>query len=259
MKLSTPSYMILSPSWTTSRASGVQRACCAQNHEWIIACSIQVQQPEQTPPTARDPCSPHRLRKDLQRPRRHWLRIRRLGFESLPALPARPVKAFSSSPRGPRAAGGNPGLGAGGGKPIAQLARRASDSDGDLSVGAAIFQVAYGLGDFGQRIGLAHDGCDATGLDLLTQCFEVGLAVRGDVHGQPLRNHRRERERTDLPPDSGPLAALAASDHEGALGGECPPQPREGAVSADVENQVIVLAAVGEVLPGVVDDPSWLI
>src|SRR5437667_9076933 len=65
---------------------------------------------------------------------------------------------------------------------------RTSDGDGDLSLCAAAFQVAYGLGHFGERIGLAHDGGEVTGLDLLAQCFEVSLALvsAGDVHGQPL-------------------------------------------------------------------------
>src|SRR5207247_9412148 len=83
--------------------------------------------------------------------------------------------------------------------------------DGDLSLCAAIFQVAYGLGCFGERIRLSHDGSDVAGLDLLPQCFEVSLAVGGDVHGQPLGEHRREYERSDLPPDPSPPGALAAS------------------------------------------------
>ena len=104
---------------------------------------------------------------------------------------------------------------------------RTSDGDGDLSLGAAAFQVAYGLGHFGERIRLAHDGREVTGLDLLAQCFEVSLTLvsAGDEHGQPLGHHRRERERTELPPDPGPLAAFVTSDNEGALRGECPPQP----------------------------------
>ena len=118
----------------------------------------------------------------------------------------------------------------------------------------AAFQVAYGLGYFGERIRLAHDRSDVTGLDLLTQRFEVNLPMRRDIHGQPLGHHRREHERPELPPDSGPLAAFAASDDERPVGSECPPQPRQAAVPADVQDQVIVLAAVGKVLPGVVDD-----
>src|ERR1700752_4789718 len=83
---------------------------------------------------------------------------------------------------------------------------RTSDSDGDLSLCAAAFQVAYGLGHFVQRVGLAHDGDEVTGLDLLAQSFEVSLTLvsAGDVHGQPLGHHRREHERTKLPPDPGP-------------------------------------------------------
>ena len=55
-------------------------------------------------------------------------------------------------------------------------------------------------------------------------------------------------------PDSGPLTAFATGDDERPGGGERSPEPRRAAVAADVEDQVIALAAVGEVLPGVVDD-----
>ncbi len=64
---------------------------------------------------------------------------------------------------------------------------RASDGDGDLSLRVAIFQVAYGFGYVGERIRLAHHGSEATGLNLLTQFFEVSLPVRGDIHGQRWR------------------------------------------------------------------------
>ena len=97
------------------------------------------------------------------------------------------------------------------------------DGNSDLSLCAAAFQVAYGFGHLGERVCLAHDRSDVTGLDLLTQRFEVSLPMRRDVHGQPLRHHRREHERTELPPDSGPLAAFAAGDNERPLGSECPP------------------------------------
>jgi hypothetical protein len=38
------------------------------------ACSTKVQQPERPLPTPADRYSPHWQRKDLQGPRRHWLR-----------------------------------------------------------------------------------------------------------------------------------------------------------------------------------------
>ena len=90
----------------------------------------------------------------------------------------------------------------------------------------AAFQMAYGLGYFGKRVRLAHDGSEVTGLDSLTQCFEVSLALVSarDVHGQPLGNHQRKRERTKLPPDPGPLS-FAARDNERPPRSECPPEP----------------------------------
>ena len=62
-------------------------------------------------------------------------------------------------------------------RPSGPMLMRASDNNGDFPLCSAIFQVAYGLGDFGERIRLAHDGSDVTGLDLLTQRFEVSLAL----------------------------------------------------------------------------------
>jgi hypothetical protein len=60
------------------------------------------------------------------------------------------------------------------------------------------------------------------GLDVLVQRFDVSLALAGarDVHRQPLGDQRRERERSDLPPDAGPPGAFAASDNERPLGSE---------------------------------------
>src|SRR5215471_4287518 len=51
----------------------LRRAEAASSH----LVQQQVQQPERTLPTASDPHSLHRQRKDLQRPRRRKLRIRR--------------------------------------------------------------------------------------------------------------------------------------------------------------------------------------
>src|SRR5215475_4299298 len=104
---------------------------------------------------------------------------------------------------------------------------RASDGNGDLSLCAAAFQVAYGLGYVGESVRLAHDGSEVTGLDLPAQFFEVSLALVSarDVHGQPLGNRQREHERTELPPDPGPPGAFAAGDNERPLGGQRPPQP----------------------------------
>jgi hypothetical protein len=118
----------------------------------------------------------------------------------------------------------------------------------------AFCQLADGCGYLGQRVGLADDRGDLAGFDQPAQRVEVGLAVPGDERGQPLAHQRRERERPELSADPGPLGALADGDNERSGGSECPPEPREAAVPADVEDQVIVLAAVGEVVPGVVDD-----
>ncbi len=54
-----------------------------------------------------------------------------------------------------------------------------SDGYGDLSPGVPGFEVAYGLGYLGQRVGPADDRGDLAGLDQPAQCVEVGLAAPG--------------------------------------------------------------------------------
>ena len=49
----------------------------------------------------------------------------------------------------------------------------------------------------------------------------------------------RERHRAKLPPDPGHVAAFAADDDERSAGSQGPPQPRQAAVPADVEDQVV--------------------
>src|SRR5215831_19826924 len=109
-------------------------------------------------------------------------------------------------------------------------AGRSRRGDGDLSLGAAIFQVAYGLRYFGQRVRLAHYGGETAVLDLVAQFFEVSLPVLGDVHGQPLAHHRRDRERPELPPDPGPPAAFTTGNDQRPSRSERPPQPGQAAV-----------------------------
>ena len=54
---------------------------------------------------------------------------------------------------------------------------RASDGDGDLSLCAALVEMAYGLGYFGKWVRAAHYGGEVAGLDFLTQRFDVRLTV----------------------------------------------------------------------------------
>ena len=75
----------------------------------------------------------------------------------------------------------------------------------------------------------------------------------GGIHGQPLADQDRERQRAELPSDPGPSVPFAAGDDERAAAGQGPPQPRQAAAPADVQDQVVMLAAVGEVRAGVVE------
>src|SRR5262249_58670077 len=63
-----------------------------------------------------------------------------------------------------------------------------------------------------------------------------------------------EGSRVPPPPPPAPLPPPPARKRPLPGGSRPPPRPREPVVPADVEDQVVVLAAVGEVLPGVVDD-----
>ena len=75
-----------------------------------------------------------------------------------------------------------------------------------------------------------------------------------DEHSESLGHQRRQRQRAELAAHAGPLPAFAAHDYEGSLGSQSPPEPRQTAVPTGVEDQVVAPGAVGEVLPGVVDD-----
>jgi hypothetical protein len=63
---------------TTQETAGASRSTHAASK-----CSSH-SAPDRPPPTS---STLHQERKDLQRPRRHWLRIRRLGFEHLLSVP----------------------------------------------------------------------------------------------------------------------------------------------------------------------------
>ena len=76
-----------------------------------------------------------------------------------------------------------------------------------------------------------------------------------DERRESLPDEWRQRHCSYLAPSTTgePVAVLAADDDQGALGVQCSPQPRHAVASSDVENQVVLLAAVGEVGSGVVD------
>ena len=65
------------PGW---RRCGGRWSVAAEEAE--AACGYVVQQPQRTLRTASDRYSPHRQRKDLQRPRRHELRIGRCSLQA---------------------------------------------------------------------------------------------------------------------------------------------------------------------------------
>ncbi len=78
----------------------------------------------------------------------------------------------------------------------------------------------------------------------------------GDEVGQPLAQERGQGQGSQRAVHAaGPAAAgLAADDHGRPGRGEGAAQPCDGGVPGDVEDQVVVVGAVGEVVAGVVDD-----
>ena len=83
---------------------------------------------------------------------------------------------------------------------------------------------------------------------------DAGEAVDGQLvqtRHQPASRQPHSAGHRDS--ESGSQNSRAASDDERPFGGECPPEPCQMAAPRDVEDQVIMLAAVGEAFPGVVD------
>lgn len=70
-----------------------------RDSKWISVCSIEVQQPHHTRPTATDLYHPRQERKSLQRPCRHELRIRRYGPGSSRAAMRRSATRLEHHPK----------------------------------------------------------------------------------------------------------------------------------------------------------------
>jgi hypothetical protein len=98
-------------------------------------------------------------------------------------------------------------------------------------------------------------GGDLAGLDQLGDPLEVGGAFLGDEQRQALPHHRREQRPAQLPAHAGEAAGVLTADEDGRPTRlESSPEPRQGRTAADVEDQVVVAGAVGEVIAGVVED-----
>src|SRR5215510_54682 len=121
-------------------------------------------------------------------------------------------------PGGGVARSGEAGLGVAGPGGVCGRPLLRSDGDGEFSAGVPGVEVADGLGHAGQRVGPADEGGDLAGFGQPAQGVEVGLAVLGDVGGQPLAGERGERQCPELPADSGPLAAFATGNDQGPRG-----------------------------------------
>src|SRR5919197_883636 len=130
----------------------------------------------------------------------------------------------------------------------------ASDGDDDLAAGAAVSEVADGLGNLGERERPVDDGRDRAGFEQLPQLVQILRALLRDERAKLLPDEGRERGRSELTADAEPVACvLCADDDERAARRKRTPQVGERAVARDVKDYVVRVAAVYKVLAGVVD------
>jgi hypothetical protein len=62
--------------------------------------------------------------------------------------------------------------------------------DDELSLGASRFEVTHGFGRLVQRVGLVDDQGELAGSDELGETLEVGVALPGGEHGEPLAHEQ---------------------------------------------------------------------
>src|SRR5664279_5877444 len=131
-----------------------------------------------------------------------------------------------------------------------------SDGDRDLSLDRARFEVPHGCGHLVQRVGAVDARGHGSGSDVLGENFAVAGPLLGGQAGQPLPDEGGQQHGPQLAVDAAGDVALdfAADDDRGSGGSQCPAEPGEWGVAGDVDDQVVVVRAVGEVLAGVVDD-----
>src|SRR5919202_4958151 len=129
-------------------------------------------------------------------------------------------------------------------------------ADDDFSSGVSLFEVADGLWNLGERVSPVDDWCNLPGFDELLKNDQVLVVLLIDECAQLLAHQRGQHHRPELAigasePTSSPFTS---NDDESSLGSEGAPEACQRGVSADVEDQLVVLRPLGEVLACVVDD-----
>src|SRR4051794_24929391 len=129
-----------------------------------------------------------------------------------------------------------------------------SDADGDLSSDVAGLEVAHRVRSLVQREGSFDARDDLSALDEGGQPFDVPVPLFGGEHGQALTQERRERNcpQLALHPAGERPAFFTAGDDGRAGSGERTMEPRRCRVAGEIEHRLMAVAAVGEVIAGVV-------
>jgi hypothetical protein len=105
-----------------------------------------------------------------------------------------------------------------------------------------------------QPVGAAHDRLHPAGCHQVGQHLQVLLVGRRDQRAQALTHEGREQNGPDGAAEAhGPPAARPADDHEGARRGQRSAQGRQRPIAADVDDDVVEPATVGDLLAGVID------
>ena len=132
-----------------------------------------------------------------------------------------------------------------------------SHGDDDLSPGVALFEVPDGRGDFAQRIRPVDDRRDLPRLDELLHDLQVLPAAFRFRNGLSLWRTNGDSAIALIDAATGPNQRprpFPAAQDERPLRGERAPEVRRRAVSRQLEDEIVLLPAPGEVLLGVVDD-----
>src|SRR3954466_8874606 len=130
------------------------------------------------------------------------------------------------------------------------------DCDDDLAAAVAVEQVPDGRGNVVERVAPVHGGGERARVDHLPQRDQVPRVLPVDERAQLLADEDRQQPGPDLPVGAAQptSAVLPTHDDQPSPRGEGAAQLGESTVAADVEDDVVPAAPVGDLLAGVVDN-----
>ena len=128
-------------------------------------------------------------------------------------------------------------------------------NDHDFPSSVPFFQVADRSRGLAQRITPIDDGRHLAGLHEPGQESQVLLVQVREKHDELLAHEWRQHERLDRTIHRrDPVPLRSSDDDHGAAGSQNPPQRKQRVIADIVQDQVITLAALGEILLRVIDD-----